>query len=200
MIRAMRFPLLLCFLLAACTSVGTVDKDVAPPKGDEVLYVMGVSPENHRIQIMDGEVEYGLFKPNKLAMRARLYSAPSDGYVVWKATQSEALAVSMVIVVKEKDDILGQSFRPCGEQRTMVFRAPAGNVVYVGDVAYQFRGKGLAVRYNNDLKAAQAFIERNYPQLKEHVTQGKFELLPTSNPCVAASSGSVPIYIPAPRR
>ncbi|MEA3194887.1 MAG: hypothetical protein QOD26_3220 [Betaproteobacteria bacterium] len=190
----------LIVLLAGCTSVGTVDKDVAPPKGDEVLYVMGVSPENHRIQIMDGDVEYGLFKPNKLAMRARLYSAPTDGYVVWKGTQSEALAVSMVRVVKEKDDILGLDFRACGEQRTMVFRAPAGKVVYVGDVAYQFRGKSLSVRYNNDLKAAQAFVERNYPQLKAHVTQGKFELLPTSNPCAAGGGVTVPIYIPAPRR
>jgi hypothetical protein len=176
----------LCILLAGCTSVGTVDKGIAPPKGDEVLFVLGVAPENHRVQVVTGDVEHGLFKPTRWSTKARLYAAPTDGHVVWQGAQSETMAVAMVRIVKEKDDILGRDFRPCGEQRTMVFRAPAGKVVYLGNVVYESSGNRLSVYYGSDFKAAQAFVERNYPQLKEQLTRGKFELLPTSFSCASA--------------
>ena len=187
-------------LLGACTSVGTVDKDVAPPKGDEALFILGVSPENHRVQVVAGSIEYGLFKPDQWSVKAKVYAAPTDGYVVWKGKEAETMAVSMVRIVKEKGDLLGRDFRPCGEQRTMVFRSPGGKVVYLGDVAYQLTGNSLSVRYNDDFKAAQGFVERNYPQLKGQLVQGRFDLLPSTFPCGGGGGTTVvPIYTPRGR-
>jgi hypothetical protein len=188
--------------LGACTSVGPVDKDVAAPKGSDRLYILGVAPENHRVRVMEGSVEYGVFKPSQWALRAKVYAAPTDGYVVWQGSEGETMGVTGVRIVKEKDDILGRDFRPCGERRTMVFRpaAGAGKVVYLGDVTYNLAGDRLSIRYGENFAGAQAFVERNYPQLKSDLTQGKFELLPTSQSCATGGGTTVvPIYIPRGR-
>lgn len=180
--RSVIVGLVMSVLLGACTSIGTVDRNVAAPTGDEILFILGVTPDDHRVQVRAGSVEYGVFKPKDFSV-VKLYATPTDGYVMWKGAASETAAVTMVVVVKDKSDVLGLQFLPCGDMRTMVFQGPAGKVVYLGDVAYRFERNRLSVTYKENFNAVQTFVELNYPQLKGQLSKGSYELLPTTQPC-----------------
>jgi hypothetical protein len=185
----------MCLVLTACA--GTADRTVTTPAAGETLFILGIAPESYQIQISDGKVEYGLFKAAPAAF-VKVNSTPTGGYVVWKGPSSEISAITRIIIKEKTTDLIGQHFFPCGDAPTMVFSGSAGKVVYLGNVRYRLDGKRLHIDYEEDLKAAQAFVDRRYPELKAEVTLGKYELLPTDEKCVRVVF--VPIYSPRMHR
>lgn len=190
---------LLCIVLTSCTSLGTIDKDVGSLSAGETIYVLGVSPENNRVRVTAGEIQYGLFKPNQWAL-PRVYGSPTNRYLIWKGNASDIAAITMVTFVDEKADLFGMAFVPCGDTNTMVFRADQqGSVVYLGDVSFELQGIHLSVRHGDDFIRARAYVERRFPQFKGQIVHGSYELLPTSQLCTRTTR-LIPSYIPRGRQ
>lgn len=174
----------LCATLIGCTSLGVVDKDVGLLSAEETLYVLGVSPDNHRVQISTGEVINGFFELDQWAMMPRAHGSPTGGYLIWKGLASDTAAITSVRYISRNPNIAAADFVPCGAGKTMVFRAgQSGSVVYLGDVNYELKGSRLHTEYGAEFARAREHVERRFPQFKDKVVQGAYEVLPTSRSC-----------------
>lgn len=183
-------------LLGGCTSMGRLDADTKAPSNRESVFVFGVTPDNHRIYVFPGHVEKGMFFQNQFRPAA-VFGAAKNGYVVGKAAAGDVLAITSVRVVREATDTLGEDFTPCGAAKTIVFEAPRGGVIYLGNLEYQFAGTELTVRYGQDFQAARNYIDANYPALKGQLLQATFQLLPVATGCSAVGGTIyIPVYLP----
>ena len=177
--------------LPGCTSLGRLDAKTNPPAENESIFVVGVTPSNHRISAFPGVVENGVFHQNKLSPAA-LYGAAKDGFIVGKASAGDVLALTNVRLVSDDSALLlGRNFAPCETAKTFVFKIPEGKVIYIGSADYQFKDSRLEVRYRNDLQSAAKYIDENYPSLKGMVEYQEPQLLPTTTNCNPG-----PVYLP----
>ena len=183
-------PLCLVGLLEACTSMGQLNESAKAPSQSESVFIIGVAPENYRISVFPGSVSNGIFWQSTIRSAA-VYGAGKNGYVVGRASAGDVLAITNVRVVKGESSIWGADFAPCRERPTMVFKIPAGKVLYLGSVDYGFEGSMLHISYGNDLTAAQSYVQRTFPALTQPVESLAYELLPTSDGC---SGTYIPIY------
>jgi len=181
-------------LCAGCASVGRLDKGIPAPAKNESIFVLGVTPENHRVMIFGGSTDTGFFKQNWLP--AAFYGGAEGGFIVGKAKAGSTLAITDVRVTESDKAILGLDFIPCDGAKTLVFEAPAGKVTYLGSVHYGVTGKGLQIDYWNDFEAARAYLSSAYPALSPKVEQGGYKLLPVMQPCTSTTTVYVPVYVP----
>lgn len=180
-------------LLSGCTSFRAVEKNTTVSPG-ETLFVLGVSPENYRVKVFPGTVKDGVFREDTLGLAA-VYGGPDNGYVVGKAHKGDVLAITMVRRLKDTADVLGQDFVPCAGYKTMVFTVPDQPVVYLGDVSYTTaqNGRGLAIRYTDNLEAVTAYLAKNYPNLPSAPVPAAYDLRPAKLSCT--TTVVVPIYV-----
>jgi hypothetical protein len=180
--------------LTACTSMRQLESGIPTPKPDESIFLIGVSPENHRVFLFPGSLENGRFMQNPWRAAA-VFGGAKDGFVVGKAKAGEAVAITLVRVVSESGAILGTDFAPCGEARTPVFRVPAGKVIYVGSVDFTFSGSSLQIRHADDIESAKRYLQSHSPELLDMLESQPFELAPTTASCDPGKI-VIPIYIP----
>jgi hypothetical protein len=186
----------LILLLAGCTSMGQLGRNTAPPSQNESIFILGVSPANHRVSFFRGSVDDGRFVQN-LFLPSVLYSAAVDGFVVGRAAAGDVIAVTIVRVVSSENSVLlGSNFSPCGEAKTIVFRVPAGKVAYLGSVEFAFSESELKVWHGSELERAQAYVASRFPALSGRVEYVPFELLPVKAAC--GGKTYVPVYVPRP--
>lgn len=181
-------------LLNGCTSMGLLDGTTLAPTDNESIFIMGVAPDNYRVSLFPGSIKNGVFHQN-IIRPAAVYAAAKDGYVVGKSSAGDVLAVTNVRVVKDSNSVfLGANFHPCGENKTMVFEVPRGKVIYLGDVEYTFAGQKIEVHYGQNMEAAQAYLDKNFPALRGKLEYLPVDLLPSRTPCI----GTIyfPVYIP----
>jgi hypothetical protein len=184
--------LLLSVLVAACTSLGRLDRDASLHSDRESIFILGVAPDNARISAFPGSVKNGTFHQNQFRPAA-VYGAAENGYVVGKASAGDTLAITNVRVVKDKSSLLGADFVPCRGAKTMAFDIPGGKVLYLGNLEYDFAGQQLTVRYSQDLDAARRYVDEHYPRLRGRLEPWNYELLPTNAQCTQTIY--VPVYI-----
>jgi hypothetical protein len=182
------------FLCAGCGSMGRLDGKIKAPNNNESMFVLGLAPDNYRVMIEPGSNKDGTFDRSAW-YSAAFYGGPEKGYVVGKTKAGWTLAVTMVRETANATAIAGEDFRPCQGAKTVVFQAPAGKVVYLGNLVYSLRGENLEANYGNDLDGARRFLKSAYPALADHVEQGSYQLLPTTLSC----SNTVNVYVSAPR-
>jgi len=184
----MKYALWLVLLAAAvassCVSVQPITADLTAPKPDESIFVIGVTPSNYRLFVMQGSVEDGRFRAN--GVPAIVGGAPRDGYIVGKAAAGRVLAITEVRRVNEGSGGIAADLRVCGGATTMVFAVPKGKIVYIGSAAFQQTGRSIDVTYSRDLEAARQFVRRNFPKLDGAVEAHPYGLMPTWQPCGAA--------------
>ncbi|AEK63507.1 hypothetical protein [Collimonas fungivorans] len=181
----------LLVLLNGCTSVGLLDGTTPAPTDNESIFIMGVTPDNYRVSLFPGSIKDGVFHQN-IFRSAAVYAAAKDGYVIGKSSAGDVLAITNVRVVKDSSSVLqGANFKPCGNVKTMVFAVPKGKVIYLGDVAYQFVGQKVEVRYGQNIEAAQAYLDKNFPALRGKLEPLPVDLLPSQTSCTAT-----PMYFP----
>lgn len=186
---------LLMLLLAGCTSLGQLGRNTAPPSQKDSIFILGVSPANHRVSVFRGWLDDGKFVQNPF-LAAVLYSGSVDGFVVGRAAAGDVIAVTNVRVVSSSNSVLlGSNFSPCGEGQTIVFRVPAGKVAYLGSVEFAFTESELSVRYGSDLQGAEAYVAARFPGLSGRVEYLPFELLPLKVRCGAGQT-YIPVYVP----
>lgn len=156
---------LAALLSSGCTSVGRLDKDLPPPTADEAIYILGLSPANHRAFIFPGEIKDGRFSQN--SMRAASYYGSSvDGYIVAKAKAGDVLAITSILATESERSLFGKGFQACGEQKTLTFTAAGGKVIYLGDISFYENSTGLRFELSTNFSAAQHALEKRYPNLK----------------------------------
>jgi len=178
-----------------CISTGRPSAKLSAPTEKQSVYVLGVVPSTNRLTVFPGNTSDGKFNRSKL-LPANFYGNPQGGFIVGKAKAGQTLAVIMVRVTANENDILGWDFKPCGNLKTLVFEAPAGKVVYLGSIQYIVNGGDLDIKYSNDLEQARRYLANAYPALESHLEQGSFELLPTSQSCSSVNTIYVPTYTP----
>jgi hypothetical protein len=180
--------------LAGCSSPLPLPTNTGLPSEAETFFVLGVTPPNYRVVVRAGTVtDRGFNIADFQPVKAN--SAPTNGYVVWKGEKGESMAITHIIRQDAHGKSVGRPFVPCDKHKTMVFESPGGKVIYLGHVKYQVDGDRLMVVYEKDFEAAKSYIDKAYPSLREQVTDGRYALLPTTEPC--SYTLFVPIYVPA---
>jgi hypothetical protein len=178
---------------AGCTSMGRLDNKVVAAGNKESIFVMGLAPDNYRVSIFPGDEKKGRFNQN-LWQHAVVYSGADHGYVVFKAGAGSTQAITNVRVVNSERSLLGMDFTPCRDAKTLVFKVPAGKVIYLGNIEYLFGGEDLTVHYWNDLEGARRYLSGTHPTLATRLEQGSYQLLPTDAQC--STTLYIPVYIP----
>jgi hypothetical protein len=184
---------------AACTSCTTVTRVEKSAKlsDEESIYVIGSSPDHFRIWVMQAEIiEKGgatTVKQDVVGFPV-LVANPENGFLVGRVRGGSTLAITGVRAVRE-NETFGPGFSACGGNRTMVFTAPAGKVVYIGDAQLSMEGKKIYARYSNNFEAARKHIDGNYPNLRGKIQQHGHQLIETA-PC----PGPQTLYITVPGR
>ncbi len=176
---------------AGCTSTGQVDTTAAAVEAvgaDETVFVIGVAPARARLAVSPGTVKDGKFHQD--ASAAGFQGNPERGFIVAKTPAGKALAITGVHWVGPGELKLARpAFVACGGAVTMVFEAPTGKVVYLGDLEFDYAEKKLSVKHQNDLAFARRFVEQNYPALKGRLEAQKFKVLPAAAECGATRRG-----------
>jgi hypothetical protein len=158
--------------LAGCISFSGLDpKSNYSNIGEETIVVLGVSPR-YRVHIFKGERVGQKWKRDPIM--ARLNTFPEEGYIVAKLparTGDENYGVGGIL----PEGLGGKLFAPCRGQKTMIFSASRGKVVYVGDI--KFVNDGSKVRYetSSNFEAARSHLSTYYPLLADKLTDGGFE-------------------------
>jgi hypothetical protein len=184
--------LLVTVSLAACTSMGRLDREAPPPGPDESIFIIGVDPEEFAIHVSSGRYT----RPGRWGspISRFLFAHPEGGYAVGRAKAGVPLGIEVVSYGDPKS-IFGKSFYPCGENaRTPVFVLPKGKVVYLGNIHYVLRSASVAARYTSDLDAARAYFRSAFPGIKQEVEKLEYDLLPADLSC---RGDPIMIYLPA---
>lgn len=170
------------------SSVGQVDASAAAVGAGETVFVIGVAPARTRIAVSPGTVKDGKFHQD--ASAAGFQGNPERGFIVGKTEAGKALAITGVQWIGPGEIKLARpSFTACGGAVTMVFEAPTGKVVYLGDLEFDYAEKKLSVRHQHDLAFARRFVAQNYPGLKDRLEAQKFLVLPAVADCGATRRG-----------
>lgn len=182
--RKLSLLFILCLTLSACTSVGVVKKDVSLDNSKESIFVAGLRPDNYRVSFFRGSVKDGVFRPNMI-MPALFYGAATDGYIVGKAPAGLTLAITYLTIVKNETSLLGARYLPCEkEHKTLTFKVPAGKVIYLGEIQYQYQNGGIGLNLSKKFNAAKSYIDTNYPNLEGRIETWESKLLPTNQSCI----------------
>ena len=183
----MRFRLAFWLALAAacasCTMTTRVDKNASLSQ-DESIFVVGSAPENFRIWFMRADIveKDGTTTVKQDVLGIPLLVAnPENGFLVGKVRGGDTIAITGVRMVRA-NETFGPGGTACGGSKTMVFSAPAGKVVYVGNAEFGLQGRQVFASYSNDYAAARKHIDANYPNLRGKLEQHGHQLIATA-PC-----------------
>ncbi|WP_165456845.1 hypothetical protein, partial [Aquabacterium lacunae] len=183
-------------ILLGCTSIGRLGENINTPAPNESIYILGLSPENHRALIFPGEM-VGENYHQDMWRPASFYGSATDGYIIGKAKAGDFLGIVGIMSTESDRSLYGAQFGACGDQKTITFRAKPGGVVYIGDVSFKRGDKGLQFLISQDFNRAKTYLDRMHPKLAATVVHSEFELRKTGQPCEKKNTTLyVPIYIP----
>ena len=181
----MKTAVVLAWMLVLCGCAArqaSLDRDTAPPSGEESIVVIGITP-GYGINLMPGRLDGVWFRQSGWR-NSPIAGVPTDGYVVGKAPAGDLLAITTVYRVdREGRIIVGSSVGACGPGGTVVFEVPKGKVLYIGDFKYQLVPKGVAVQYAGDFDAAKKYVDERYPKLAGRLERWRYQLHPTGAVC-----------------
>ena len=173
-------------LLALCASLAVLalagcatpppDSNAGPPSDQDAYVILGVSPLDMRLEIVDGTVQNGVFKEPFIRMVTPSYMPDDDGYIVMKVKGNTSYAINTAIWTFGRQSVFGDQFFPRGG--SLVFEAPAGKVTYVTNLVYRRVIGGMDMSQRPDLEGAQAYLKKHYPQLAGRLQQGRYGFLP----------------------
>ncbi len=162
--------------------------------GDAIV-VIGVQPR-YRVAIARGLIADGQVA---IGGAASINAYPEGGYIVGRlkaATFPSEYHIQLIL----PEGIGGfvPMYAPCGHESVASFAAPAGKVIYVGDVTFEREGAGMRLRYDEDFAAARAFMQRTYPALAPKLEPQPLATRPIRPYDCQPAHIPVPIYIHVP--
>ena len=170
-------------LLAACTFLvsGCVSFSGLSPTsnyadfGDNSIIVLGVT-RPAGIHIYKGDQVGDSWLRDNLTVT--LNTSPVDGYIVANmAPRSGSKLYGIGTIIPGWDGNFGM-LGPCQNDRAMTFQAPAGKVVYVGDLELD-RNAGIRFTAAN-IEKARAHLKVRFPLLANRLVQQGFAELKTN--------------------
>ncbi|OUR63627.1 hypothetical protein A9Q79_09815 [Methylophaga sp. 42_25_T18] len=181
MLRIFCLTLTVLGLFGCGTSYRVVDSNTVI-KDEESIFVIGVSPGNYRIAVYPGSIEGDAFIQSTWRSAA-VFGAAKNGYVVGRGKEGDVLAVTNFAIVDSSDAIRGQSFGACEGLKTMVFKMPAGKVLYLGDIKYNRLGDRIHGKFSNSFDTANKYINDLFPLLEGQLEQWEYQVLPIHTSC-----------------
>ena len=162
--------------LASC-ALPAPSSNSAPPSGDDAYFVLGVTPENVRIDIVDGTIRNGAFNLPFIRLMTPSYMPSPGGYIVVKAKGGASYGLLTAGMMFGDQGVFGEFYQPSGG--TLVFNVPVGKVIYVTNIVYH-RNSGYRLMMDQapDRQGARDFMRQHYPQLADRLEQGQFGFLP----------------------
>jgi hypothetical protein len=180
-------------LISGCVSFSGLD----PPSnysnfGEESVIVLGISPR-FRVHIFDGEKTGDKWIRDVIIVKLNVF--PEDGYIVAKVPpKSGTQNYGIGGLLPEGLGLSPRMFSPCQGQSTLTFDAPAGKVVYVGDIRFVDKGSSVMFESSYDMEAARAHMRKHFPLLADKLTPGIVESRVLAN--VQCGGSPIPIFIP----
>jgi hypothetical protein len=178
--------------LSGCITMSNLPRtEAGPTSSDETIVVLGVQPR-YRVALSKGTANGESWSLDQLSL-ATTNSFPENGYIVVKVpsrTGSDTYGISQIL----PEGIGGfvPRYVPCNGQGIITFDAPAGKVVYVGDIEYARDGDKLRYIYSSNPEQARRFVAEQYPALSTRLELHKANVSLVKNiPC-----GPTTIYLP----
>lgn len=171
--------------LTSCTSLGQLGFEAKEPSKNDTIFIFGVSPENINVIVRPGKFVDGNFIHNA-GPPATLVGNPKDGYIIGRAKTGSVQALIYVQIAK-KGELVYNRLKACDGKKTLSFTAPAGKVIYLGDLKFdQLDGK-LVDRYSTDFLKAKLYIDTNFVNLKGRLEEFEPVFAPATSSCVEFS-------------
>lgn len=172
---------LISMALLLCATGSVAAAEMLFSENKDSIFVMRVTPSEHRViafngKVVDGDFKFSLFTP------ARFSGLAVDGYIVGKAKPGEYIAIYSI-----------GSRTACGGGQTVVFRAEAGRVAYVGDVEFGLVDEKFVVSRSDNFSGARDFLVRHYPAWGGRLQSVDAQILPVQKKC--EKPGPVVYYI-----
>lgn len=178
--------------LAACGTTSILNGDVTSVPPDESVVVLGVKPTGYTVMLFAGEETARGFKQNPW-LGAAINGGSQDGYLVAKAKAGQTLAL-MIVEPPKGEKLFADSFKVCGDARTLVFEVPRSSVVYLTDIDYMPNNGRLSVRYRTNISAARDYMQARFPRLAGDLKQHDFRVLKSADAC-GGPFMIIPIYV-----
>lgn len=182
------------FSTTGCVSFSNLEKSATlAHNSQDAIIVLGAKPR-FRVAIAPGEIIEGKVK---IGAMAAINTYPEEGYIVGRVSAAmfpNEYHIQLILPEGISGGAFGQAYGPCGDDQVLSFHAPAGKVIYVGDVEYSQESGRLAIKYSDDIDRARDFMKRHYPAL---ANQLEFPGLQTK-PIVHVNCGArvtIPVYV-----
>jgi hypothetical protein len=196
---------LIAMAASACTR-GVVDATASIQSSEDAYFVIGIAPENTKVQVMQGDVENGCFTlGNSFSHVTQVlsFNTPTDGFLVVKTnhpTDTAGIGSIQFLNGGNSPGWSGPAFNPAG--KSFIFKAIPGKVEYITSITFSpeaysadfpaapikrtiFDGDNPFAKVPSagfslhpDIEAARAFLKTHYPQLTDELVQGNYEMLP----------------------
>lgn len=201
-----RIPLLFA-VAALATSCASTSK--LPPNSpvsieeNETVVILGVLP-SYQVVLGIGSADGDYWNaPSSVGFSP---DYPENGYVVSKVRATgEAESYGVVGIMPR--GFAGYRFVPCAGDKMLTFQAPAGKVIYIGDIHYDLdlqTGDKLSYEHALNPDKARQFLSSYYPDLASKMeTQEAKELVSKLRECdrpMLVAAGGVMIPIPRFRK
>jgi hypothetical protein len=171
------------FVVASPATAGTPSPDVKPSP-DVGWIVIGVQPENMRIEIKELRLKDGAVGPAGYHAFPLDMTMPTNGFIVFKARPGAVYGI-VAASVMAKGGFFGMRFKAC--RQIAAFQAEGGKVVYFTSLTYSSStGPAPAfgsaayqgINYTQDFEGARSFLQTHYPGLSTSVEQGRYPMVP----------------------
>jgi hypothetical protein len=181
--------------LSGCITYGNLGKNETIDKNSkDAIIVVGVQPR-YRVAIGRGTVVDGQIKFSNGGF-ATLNVFPEGGYIVGKvpaASSPDEYHINMIL--PEGIGGFTPRYSPCGDEKVLSFAAPAGSVVYVGDINFSTNASDLKIDYSTNLEAARAFLSQQYPKLAARLEKQTPQAFPFAGSTCTPQHVAIPIII-----
>lgn len=169
------------------------------------MVILGVLP-SYQVNFHNGSADGTYWTPSNGLSSSGANVFPENGYIVVKVPSlSEAESYGVVEIMPR--GFAGYNFVACAGDKMPAFQAPAGRVIYVGDIHYDLdlqTGDKLSYEYTLNPEKARQFLTSYYPDLASKMeTQEAQELVSKSRECdrpMLVAAGGVMIPIPRFRK
>jgi hypothetical protein len=171
--------LVVSVLLSACVNSANLAPNppvsIAP---NETIVILGVVP-SYQVSFKLGRSEGVRWNQNYYSISATS-NFPENGYIVVKVPSLSSAETYGLAQIQPRG-FGGQRFIPCPGNNVLTFDAPAGKVIYIGDVYYDMdllTGKTLSYKYSSMPDKAKQFLAANHPDLATKMETFEINELP----------------------
>jgi hypothetical protein len=181
MTTRLAFIIALTASLSGCMTVSNLDGGTQlSANSKNTIFVMGVEPD-FRTAYSEGYGKDGKWYRDSSIASGNLY--PVNGYIIANVASSNKTHPYGITQVLPTG-VGGKVYRPCVGTDVFAFSAPAGKVIYVGDLRFTEDSHKLHIAFDWNPERARNFLQAHYPSLAGKLEEHRAAIYPDNNmPC-----------------